>query len=251
MLTRQLRRWRVNYRDEGNRPRHQVGILDKNEMLAEERICNLFAQKLLVPTGRLRDFFEKVPVESPWSLLRLLERTARNFQVTIPLLMMGLNEIRLSGPPYIILLFSYKENRYKGSDPRLRVYVHSTLGDARKRFWVWRNRSAEGINMKSVVALFTSWKNRIQDNGSNEQEPERGGRRYTWDPYAGLVEIDPKSVPNVSEKVNVTILSGGKWTNESIPMTSVNCLYMSPNATERDVHILSVLTPSRQENHYC
>jgi Zn-dependent peptidase ImmA (M78 family) len=89
------------YRDSGSGPRHQIGVLNTREKSAEERICNLFASALLMPSQQFREHFSNLPTNHPSQLLDRLESTARNFRVSLPALFQRLRSIAIDGPSYI------------------------------------------------------------------------------------------------------------------------------------------------------
>ncbi len=104
--------------------RHRIGILSKEELAAEERICNAFASALLMPASRLQDSLVSIPLNSASHVLSLLDQTARRFQVSLPALVSRLNQVQLASSQYIVLCFRFTENQYTGRDARLRVDSH-------------------------------------------------------------------------------------------------------------------------------
>ena len=224
------------YRDYGDKPRHQVGILDIGEMLAEEKICNWFARALLMPAKRLRDVVLPLAPRRPFSFLELLDQAAKQFEVSLPALILRLSDIGPALPPYLIVSWRFYDNRRTGFDPQLRVDSCTGLGAARNMY-VWRNRSAEGVNLRSAVSLFDAWK-------SLSASSDRGGR-YALDPSLGLVQVKNGFDSSVDEDVRVSFFQNGHWKEDSIQMKVSHCLYAKRNADERDATIVSILTPNR------
>jgi hypothetical protein len=227
----------IFYRNDGARPSHEIGILSFDEMSAEERICNLFAGALLMPVGRLRDQLSCMPRGDPAAVLTTLERTAQRFQVSLRALVERLSSVQPETSPYVVIYLRFRENQVSNVDPRLRVDACCALGPNR-RLWIWRNRSAEGVNLKSCAALFDAWKAHLAG------PLDADGGRYTWSPETGLVSAAKSGLPCTSEEVNVSTLRRGKWSEETLPVTAASCLYVPRNASERQACLLSVLAPS-------
>ena len=222
------------YRDDGNRPRHQIGILDDTELRAEEEICERFAKALLMPAVRLCDVIFPIPAASPALVLNRLHNTSQKFMVTLPLLASRLSEIEVRCPPYLIVFFRYIKNCSTRIDPRLRVMTSYSFGDT-KGFRMWNNRSVEGVNLESVNQLFAGW--------GSAAEKESG--RYIWSADQGILRTSSEVPPQVVEQVNVSLfdLGAGKWKSESLPMTVSSCLYSRQNATDREAQVIAVLSP--------
>ena len=84
--------------------RHQIGILDKKELSAEERICNKFAITLLVPPEFIHQIMPQIPVETPWQVIYTIGNTCSKFDVSHPALIHRLKETYKSGDTSLILL---------------------------------------------------------------------------------------------------------------------------------------------------
>lgn len=89
------------YRDDGNRPRHQIGILNETERRAEEEICERFARALLMPAERLSAAMLPIPAASPAVMLNQLHNTSQKFLVTLPQLASRLSEIEIHAAPIL------------------------------------------------------------------------------------------------------------------------------------------------------
>lgn len=225
------------YRSDGGVVRHEVGLLDVNEIAAEERICSAFARALLMPAARVRDEIARIPPGAPAIALELLHRVAMlTFKVSVPLLLTRLAELRLGSQTYLALCFRFRENPVSQEEPDLRVSVRSILGEPR-RFWIWRNRSAEHLNLRSVNTLFDSWRTIAPDQRDAESS------RYFWQPEVGLVKWPAGSPVEVDEEVGVSVSWSGRWPKRTIPMAVASCLYAPPRATDRDAYVVSVMSP--------
>lgn len=227
------------FRDDGSGPRHQIGILSSDEIAAEEYICDLFARTLLIPALPLRSFVSPIPERLPWSVLQLLDRTASRFSVSIPHLLVRLAEVQFDSPSYVVVCFRFKENNRTRLDPALRVICCSVLGKS-KRYQIWLNRSALGVNIVSVGRLYDAWRDQLRDGS------EQTGGRYVWDQRAGhgFTRATVQSVVGTEEMINVSTQCQGRWHSKTLPMVAANCLYVRRGDTEREAHIITVLAPA-------
>ncbi len=224
------------YKDEGRGPRHQVAVLSSDEILAEERICNLFAQSLLMPAVNLREELGPIPANAPWQLLDLLERAARKFRVSLHALIVRFSTVRPESPPYLVTYHRFRENQVTGKDPTLRLDAYTQLGPLRK-VWMWRNRSVTGINLRSVAALFDAWMLQRQEPGN------LSGGRYVWNPTGTVLRAASAGEQCLHEDIEVSILNDGHWRKQCIRMVVASRLYAPPGASERAAYIVSVLMP--------
>ena len=221
------------YREGRSGPEHEVGITAADEILAEERICNMFAGALLMPHSALKRLTSALPGDDVWNALDWLDRTARLLRVSVPTLVVRLGELQPNGPAYSFMYFRFRENSVTSTDPKLRVGAWSAIGQPRTT-WVWRNRSAEGINIGSVTGLFDTWRRRLIDG----KEPEGG--RWTWLPDRGLVRAGTETC-EVEELVRLSLTVQGRWRSADVPMRVASSLYAAPGATERDAYVVSAL----------
>jgi len=97
------------------------------------------------------------------------------------------------------------------------------------------NRSAEGINLLSVVALFDAWKHQLCN------EIESTGGQYVLDGKKQLTRATAQPVVEIQENVNFSIKSLGQWRKTSLPVKIANCLYVGYGYTESEAAIISVL----------
>ena len=222
------------YRDDGSGPRHQIGVLAADEIDAEERICNLFAGALLMPSNWLKHEIATIPPAQPSAMLEWLDRAARRSGVSVPALAVRLQRVQPRMSPYFILYFRHKENYVTRADARLRVQTCCVLGQP-GTFWIWRNRSAEGVNLRTVRTLFASWMEHLV--GGREVE----GGRYSWSPPKGLVRSN-EGLPSLDESVNFSRRHGGRWKEEAVPMRVATALYAPTGGGVREAHVISVLS---------
>ena len=227
------------YSCDGSWPQHQINRTSRQEYVAEERICDLFAMALLMPASRLR---QKMPVLSaiplPY-LIHNLQEIAGQFNVSILPLISRLHQIRPQSVPYLILHLKFREHSVTGADPQLRLQGCFGFGGA-KNWTVWKNRSVAGIGLRSVASLFEAWKEELVE----QREPTGG--RYVWNTTHGLQRASKTSDVEAVEQVNVGVMKQGKWQKAVIPMRVVNCLFASPAATEREAYILVFMTPCQE-----
>jgi Zn-dependent peptidase ImmA (M78 family) len=138
--------------------KHQIGILDKKELSAEERICNKFAITLLVPPEFIHQIMPQIPVETPLQVMHAIENTCSKFNVSLPALIPRLKDTYKSKDASLILLiFRFKKNRFKGTEQRLRVYGSCSLGEF-KNIIIPFNQSANSLNLNYTEKLFEEWR---------------------------------------------------------------------------------------------
>jgi Zn-dependent peptidase ImmA (M78 family) len=134
------------YKDSGNGPRHQIGLLSARERTAEERICNLFASALLMPSQRLREHLGNLPTNRPSELLDRLEGAARAFAVSLPALFQRLRSMEIDAPAYLLVSLTGRPNPATRTETTLRVDACVGMG-AGANLCIWRNRSAGRIGL--------------------------------------------------------------------------------------------------------
>jgi Zn-dependent peptidase ImmA (M78 family) len=153
-----------------HRKRHQIGILDKKELLTEERICNRFARALLVPPEFIHQVMPLIPSEIPWQVLSTLISTCSKFDISLPALIPRLGETYESnGMSLICLIFCLRKNRFRDTEERLRVYGSCSFGEF-KNIIIPFNQSADSLNLKNTEKLFEQWRSLLK-NGDRK----RGG----------------------------------------------------------------------------
>jgi hypothetical protein len=224
------------YKDSGDGPRHQIGILNKSERNAEERICNGFASALLIPASELRKRLCGLPSDAPSVVLSELEKTARYFGVSLPALLHRLRSIELVGAPgYIFLCMSERPNAVSGKDVALRVELSVSVGSWRDRR-IWRNRSAQGLGLENAAMLYKEWEEAYRG------APSKGS--FSIDPRSGSLDQRCKTI-DVEEDIQLSRVALGKWKNERVRVRCANRLYAWSDASDGMAYVLSAIALAR------
>jgi hypothetical protein len=220
------------YRDDGDGPRHQIGILNTSEKNAEERICNWFASALLMPASRLRQRLGDLPTGAPAEVLSELEKTARHFGVSLPALLYRLQSIQLDNAPgYIFLCMSERSNAVTRKGVALRVELAVPVG-AWHVLFIWRNRSADGLGLENATKLYKEWE------GAYRAAPTKGS--FTINPRFGSLDKGSKAF-EVEENVHLSRVTQGKWKNECTRVICANRLYAWSDISDRTAYVLSAI----------
>jgi hypothetical protein len=223
------------YKLERDGPRHQIGVLSEVERSAEERICDLFAGALLMPSTHVRAEMGTLPANRPGEVLTRLDTIAQRFRVSLPALLQRMRSFNVASPPYLLLYLRPKLNPSTGGDFALRVEFSVSLGPWRGAF-VWRNRSASGLGLSSVALLFDEW---IR---MSRTIPDRG--RFALDSSARLAASTSTSrAGEVNETICLSLITGGKWTRKKVPVVAASRLYTWPANEQKQAYVLSVLSP--------
>lgn len=187
--------------------KHQIGILDKKELSAEENICNKFAITLLVPFEFVHQIMPQIPAGKPWHVFSTLANTCSKFDISLPALIPRLETtIKSLETSIIILIFCFRKNRFKGTEERLRVYGSCSLGDF-KNIKIPFNRSANGLNLKNTERLFEEWRGLLKS----------GGRKA-----GGMFRLDEDG--NIIRRVtnNYSWIDNFGWTDEEVCLSGKN-----------------------------
>lgn len=220
------------YRDDGEGPRHQIGILNTSERNAEEGICNRFASALLIPASSLRRRLGDLPTSAPSEVLCELEKTARHFAVSLPALLRRLQSIQLhNAPGYMFLCMRERSNAVTRKDVALRVEFAVPVG-AWHDLYIWRNRSAERLGLGNATKLFKEWERAYR------ADPTKGS--FTFNPEFGSLDKGSKAL-DVQENVHLSRVTQGKWKNECAQVICANRLYAWSNDSDRAAYVLSVV----------
>jgi Zn-dependent peptidase ImmA (M78 family) len=217
------------YSDEGNGPRHQIGILNVTERAAEERICDLFAGALLMPELELREDLENLPVGCPSAFLACLDAIASRFQVSLPALVLRLGSLELHAPEYLLVLMRSKSNSKTRKNPALRVENCVALGSMRK-WHIWRNITAQKAGLHSASTLYEQWE-RLSASGNAKG-------CFVFGPNAGIVPAD-RDLLDIQETVQISRVDQGKWASGRHDMLSSVRLYSWGNAKAREAYVIS------------
>ncbi len=105
-----------------NGSKHAVGVLSREERVAEDHICDRFAGALLMPIEHVRHFAKQVSTEVAWDMFMTLEGAARRFAVSLEALIVRMGEVRPSAiRPFVMLCWKYAQNRRTLTNPCLRI----------------------------------------------------------------------------------------------------------------------------------
>jgi hypothetical protein len=224
------------YKDNGDGPRHQIGILNTSERNAEERICNWFASALLIPASELRQKLGGLPSDAPSAVLSEFEKTARYFGVSLPALLYRLRSIQLvDAPGYIFLCMSERANAITRKDVALRVELSVPVGSWRD-LYIWRNRSAQGLGLKNASMLYKEWE------GAYRAAPTKGS--FSINPSSGALDQRCKAI-EVEEHIHLSRVAQGKWKNERTRVLCANRLYAWSDASDGMAYVLSAIALAR------
>jgi Zn-dependent peptidase ImmA (M78 family) len=219
------------YKDEGKGPRHQIGVLDRSEKSAEERICNAFASALLMPPELVRQKIVDLPTAEPSTALCKLDSTARFFGVSVLALLHRLRAIQLHVPPYMLLCMSERPNPATGKDATLRIDAAVPIGTWRDMY-VWRNRSAHNVGLLRATTLYGEW---AAVYGS---APARGS--FGIDPNTGSVATNC-IFSDSEESLLLSRVVHGRWRNEPVRVFSSQRLYAWTDASEGTPYIVAAI----------
>jgi Zn-dependent peptidase ImmA (M78 family) len=220
------------YRDSGSGPRHQIGVLNTRERTAEERICNLFASALLMPSQQLRKHLGNLPTDRPSQLLDRLEVTARHFRVSLPALFQRLRSIEIDGPSYLLVCLTSRPNPATRADTTLRVDTCVSVGP-HCTVCIWRNRSAGRVGLRGALSLYDKWQE------VSRKTKTKGS--FSLDPEFGLVTAQSKNVDS-EETIVLSRAAHGKWANETSRAISSSRLYAWTADEEQSAYVISALT---------
>ena len=220
------------YRDTGKGLRHQIGVLNMRERTAEERICNLFASALLMPSQQLRRHLRGLPTGRPSQLLDRLESVAQTFRVSLPALIQRLRSTQVDAPGYVLVSLSSRPIPATGEAITLRVDTCVGIG-GRNNLCIWRNRSDGGVGLNAALSLYDSWR-------EVARKTEIKGC-FIFDPTMGLIPSRDKHVCT-EEAVILSRTVHGKWATESSRVISSSRLYAWTSDEERAAYVISALT---------
>ena len=218
------------------RAKHQIGLLNKSELAAENKICEMFASALLMPRDHIRRFVSLMPNGTPWEAMEWLEGTARKFEVSIPALISRMGEVRSqSGFSGVVLYLRHTPNAFTKLDPCLRVQTCAALGKAHD-MRTWYNRSAAAVGLKKPDTLLDRWSAQLGE------QKERTGGRYTLNELGDVVRATADTLDKWgAEKVVLSVLRNGRWVAEEIPMDTVHCLYASKGWDKQEAYLVSIM----------
>lgn len=222
------------FREKGD---HILNIVDRAELKAEESICNLLASMLLMPKGYISDMKIRLLAESTqkrtsWYIFKELAKSAKRFDTSIPALVVRLGHTPYEQEPNLILFCTaYFENAYKGGDPRLRIWSNTQLGSLRVCN-TWYNKSIESLGLKSVEALFDSWRD-------SDKKGHHLTGVYTLDKQQDICIAKKDTVNWTNETLTLSFNEDGKWLDRSTSLFSSGCLFAKEGWNENQVYIIT------------
>jgi hypothetical protein len=216
--------------------KHQVGLLDKHELMAEESICNGFAGALLIPAVSLVKSIQPQQCETAHSLLWHVDELSHRFDVSVETFLIRLQSVHWSYAPALLLCFRYREHSESGRDPKLRVTQSVSLGQG-SHFVAFRNKTAARIPLRSVQTLFSAWRNQLVAGF------DASGGRYTWLQSQGILPFTRSREDAVLEDVRISVRESGHWPMKTLRVSTASCLYSFKGWGERDAYIVSALIP--------
>jgi hypothetical protein len=220
------------YRDEGEGPRHVIGVLSAAERGAEENICNLFAGALLMPAAALRKNLQKLAVDSSPLIISVLERVATSFKVSMPALLRRIGSLELDWPPCLFVCSSFRPNPKTGLQPKLRIEFSLGLGAwSNRRFW--SGTPVADANISSAIHLYDMWV-------AAKPDPEAGQFVVVG------TSLDHNAVPPKHPEAGIVMSrnSMGLWKREAVQCISSSALYTwKHGGSQPSAYVLTVVTP--------
>jgi Zn-dependent peptidase ImmA (M78 family) len=221
------------YKNEGTGPRHAIGIMDRTEHLAEERVCNQFAGFLLMPTDELQRRFGGLEECHPSDLLDRLESTSGLFSVSKEALTRHAEALGLSSPPWLVLQSSFRATPRGSQDKHLRMDWCAAIGNWGSPRRLWRHYRLSAIGLTSACDLYDNWRT-IEARGT-----------FMFNGDGSLVR-NCAATKVCAERIAVSVSVGGKWAPAKEPYLSASRLY-TWNTTNGaiEAYVVTVLTPSQ------
>jgi len=220
------------YRDGGQGPRHAIGVLDRAEQAAEERICDQFAGALLLPRAEVSQRLVGSHEFEPSRLLQTIGTLASTFWVSPTVMVSRMRLLEVQGPPCLVIYSSVRPNPKTRSEPALRVDFCLSLGDW-QNYHVWRHRALSSIGLRGPESLYRAW-NSVRCQGS-----------FSLDDHEGLTS-DVGIVCEVVESVKLSVVAAGKWKAVEESCVSASRLYgWQADSENYNAYIVSVIAPAK------
>lgn len=227
------------FREENN---HLVDVINELELQEEERICKLIASNLLMPKGHIRSLMKRInetlmTEDTPWFIFRELTEVARKCEISIPSLIIRLNQVYSSIEPSIFIFCSqHFENKFTFNDIRLRIWSSGSTGSLRS-FRTWYNKSIESIGSESVTLLFDLWKDK------KEHESSLPGV-FALNVNSQLCRATKDSMNWQVEDIVLSSIDREKWTNRKIKLLTSSCLFSKKDWDENDIYLVTICRPN-------
>jgi hypothetical protein len=136
-------------------------VLSAAERNAEEKICDLFAGALLMPSAALRHNLQKVKVASPPSIICLLQQEAEKFRVSLPALLMRIGNLELEWPPCLLVSSTFRPKLKTGVHSKLRIEFSYGFGEWSNRA-LWAGTPVGDVKISSALNLYDTWAGHAQ-----------------------------------------------------------------------------------------
>jgi hypothetical protein len=206
--------------------------LNAAERNAEERICNLFANTLLMPQREIRKELQERVTDSASLIVSALRLVASRFRVSMPALLMRVGSLELEKPTCLLICSSFGLSPRKRANPKLRIEFSLGLGDwSNRRFW--SGTPVAEVGVMSALRLYEMWKERAFSEAGQFAISKSG----TLDQDAVPCEI-PESRVTMSARVM------GLWKRESLQCVSASALYSwKRNENQPSEYVVTAIVP--------
>jgi Zn-dependent peptidase ImmA (M78 family) len=224
------------YKNEGQGPRHTIGIMDRVEHAAEETICDHFAGFLLMPSKQLEDLLASISKDHPSKLLLHMEAALNRFLVSFQALVLRISTLELQTPPFMIIRSTYRANPNKLEGPSLRTDWSEAIGSWRGCRRFWKNSRLAMANLISATELYDTW----------IANAERG--KFVLNP-AGKMIAESECLFQREEEITMGAKVDGKWTEITQSCITASCLYSQQSpAGSNCAYVVTVIAPSPSRN---
>jgi hypothetical protein len=219
------------YVDGGAGPRHAIGVLDRSERAAEERICDQFASGLLMPASEMKRQLPFIPEADPSAFLQSISRLASTFWVSPFVVVSRLRSLEIPSPPCLVIYSSVRPNPKTLEQPALRVDFCSSLGDWQNRS-VWKDRALNSVGLKGPVSLYDAWNSRPGPGSFSMDDQQR-------------LSTDGHTTSRITEDVKLSLVTGGRWKNLEESCVSASRLYSwKASGGHCGTYVISVVVPA-------
>lgn len=219
------------YQDDGSGPRHVIGVLDSAERTSEERICDYFAECLLLPVAEIKRQFQSMANADAGMVLAEIDRTATTFSVSPHVVVSRLQSLEIFAISCLIVCSSLRPSSKTPDEPSLRVDFCAALGTWQGKF-IWKDRGLRSIGLSGPVYLYEVW--------SRSRSPGA----FSLKDVHTLVS-DAETSHTFDESVKLSTIAEGRWKTVEQSCVSASRLYSwrSPSAGS-EAYVVSVVAPS-------
>src|SRR5215213_2058735 len=217
--------------------KHQIGILAQDEINAEERICNMLASALLIPSEVLQRMFTLKQMADPWGELLYLEHVARTFKVSLPVLIRRIAYVAVKAIPSLVLIFEHVLHAYTHADEDLRVTAVASLGSARNRYSIWMNQTANGLGLMTAARLYSLWR----EQGVSQDGKIKLAGKIVLNDDGELFHPEGASDCQHSVSVEMSEFHLGRWSKKIVDTKCAVALYARPGGHAQEAYVVAVL----------